>query len=323
MKRVCAALTAGLLLMSVGCRKVPDPDASEGSAPGSSIGSFIRTDPTEPDVPPTGDGTEGPTRGPSSSSPPSTTKTPPTTVPTDPPQAETVRVTFKEGDSLTKIFSKLEECGVTTFSKLMGAARALDLSGYPLAAAMPQTHTRCFRLEGYLFPDTYEFYIGERPDRVLNRMLQNTENRITNAMRQKAKSLGRSMDEILIIASVIQREGSKASEMPKIAAIIYNRLKTGMRLQMDGTTDYLEKQVDPFLTESAGSYEAYYDTYRIAGLPAGPICSPGIGAIQAALSPADVPYLYFCNDAAANYYYAVSYEEHLENLKKAGLRPAE
>ncbi len=326
MKRVCAVLAAGLLLVSAGCGRAQDPDVSEESVPDSSPDSFIQTDPTDPTEPeetPTGGPTEGPTRGPSSSSPSSATKPPPTTVPTEPPKAETVRITFKEGDSLTKIFLKLEENGVTSFSKLMEAARTLDLRAYPLAAAMPQNQNRCFRLEGYLFPDTYEFYIGERPDRVLSRMLQNTETRITDAMRQKAGNLGRSMDEILIIASVIQREGSKASEMPKIAAIIYNRLNSGMRLQMDGTTDYLDKQVDPYLSGNAGSFDAYYDTYRISGLPAGPICSPGTGAIQAALSPADVPYLYFCNDAAANYYYAVSYEEHLENLKKAGLRPAE
>lgn len=298
MKRVIYGLLAALLIGTAGCRK-------EGGPPPSGDEEALSSAPTT--MPPT--------------TPPAPSTAAPT-VPTEPPRAETVTLTFKEGDSLTKIFQKLEAGGVTTAAKLMEAARTLDVSGYPLAAAMPADGRRPFRLEGYLFPDTYEFYVGERPDRVLRRMLQNTENRITGELREQAVAQGRSMDEILTIASVIQREGSKASEMPKIAGILYNRLRDGMRLQMDGTTDYLERQVKPYLTGDTGRYDGHYDTYKISGLPAGPICSPGLGAVRAALKPAQVSYLYFCNDAQANYYYADTYAEHLDNLVKAGLRPA-
>jgi len=83
---------------------------------------------------------------------------------------------------------------------------------------------------------------------------------------------------------------------------------------------FLQKQIEPYLPGGAARFAPSYDTYRIDGLPAGPICSPGLAAIRAALAPADVDYLYFCNDAEANYYYAVTYEEHLANIEKAGLR---
>lgn len=325
MKRCLAGMAALLLVLAAGCRRTPSPDGSESEGlPSASSDVTLPWEPSpDSETVPTSSPTPT-TPEPTRSSPPSsapTASSPPTTaVPTEPPRAETVRLTFKEGDSLTKIFQKLEDGGVTTVAKLMEASDTLDLSEFPLAAAMPQDSRRCFRLEGYLFPDTYEFYIGERPDRVLRRMLQNTEKRITSAIRQEAASAGRSVDEILIIASVIQREGSKTSEMPKIAGILYNRLRDGMRLQMDSTTDFLQKQIEPYLPGGAARFAPSYDTYRIDGLPAGPICSPGLAAIRAALAPADVDYLYFCNDAEANYYYAVTYEEHLANIEKAGLR---
>lgn len=328
MKRYITGLMALLLVFAAGCRKASPPDGSESDGESSAFSGTSSpgesTEPSaglEPSVPPAPTSSEPePTRSSPSSTVPVTSSPSSTTLPTEPPKAETVRLTFKEGDSLTKIFQKLEDGGVTTVAKLMEAAETLDLSEFPLAAAMPQDSRRCFRLEGYLFPDTYEFYVGERPDRVLRRMLQNTETRITAALRQEAAAAGRSMDEILIIASVIQREGSKTSEMPKIAGILYNRLRAGMRLQMDSTTDFLQKQVEPYRTGGAAQFAPAYDTYRIDGLPAGPICSPGLAAIRAALAPADVDYLYFCNDAEANYYYAVTYEEHLANIEKAGLR---
>lgn len=164
------------------------------------------------------------------------------------------------------------------------------------------------------------FISGNGPDRVLRRMLQNTEKRITSAIRQEAASAGRSVDEILIIASVIQREGSKTSEMPKIAGILYNRLRDGMRLQMDSTTDFLQKQIEPYLPGGAARFAPSYDTYRIDGLPGRSHLFPRPRSHPGRLGPRRRRLSVFCNDAEANYYYAVTYEEHLANIEKAGLR---
>lgn len=235
------------------------------------------------------------------------------------PTKETVRVTVSEGETLTQIFKKLEEKGVASFDELMTTAQTYDYSYYPLVAKIPSNSNRCFRLEGYLFPDTYEFYTNQKPQDAIGKFLRNGKAKITDSMLQKASSLGYSFDEVLTVASIIEKEGAKSSEVAKIAAVIYNRLEAGMKLQMDSTIYYIERNVKPYLTGDINRYNGYYNTYKCAALPAGPISNPGLKTINAALNPADVPYLYFCHDENANYYYAETYEEHQENLKLAGI----
>lgn len=255
---------------------------------------------------------------------PKTTEKPTTTVPattkaTTQASRQTVSVTVNEGDSLTQIFKKLDENGVADFDALMETAQTYDYSYYPLVAAIPSNENRCFRLEGYLFPDTYEFYTNQKPQDAIGKFLRNGKAKITDSMISQASSLGYSIDEVITVASIIEKEGAKSSEISKIAAIIYNRLDAGMKLQMDSSIYYIERHVKPYLTGDINRYNSYYNTYKCSALPAGPISNPGLRTINAALNPADVPYLYFCHDENANYYYAETYEEHQENLKKAGI----
>lgn len=149
--------------------------------------------------------------------------------------------------------------------------------------------------------------------------LRNSEARITDSYRQRAAEMGYSMDQILTIASLIQREGSNPDEVANIAAVIYNRLNAGMQLEMDATITYIESDVIPYFSGDIDPFRALYNTYKCPALPAGPICNPGLSTIEAALYPSDVPYLYFCHDASGNYYYASTYEEHQQNLQKAGI----
>ncbi len=252
--------------------------------------------------------------------PPATTA-PATTVPsTAAPSANTVRVTIKEGQTLTQIFKTLESKGVASFDALMSTAQTYDYSYYPLVASIPSNSNRCFKLEGYLFPDTYEFYVGEKPQDAIGRFLRDGKVKITDAMRSRASELGYSIDEVLTVASIIQKEGSNPAEVAKVAAVIYNRLKAGQKLQMDSTINYIERDVKPYLTGDINRYNSSYNTYKCSALPAGPICNPGLSTINAALYPADVPYLYFCHDSNANYYYATTFEEHTANLKLAGMK---
>ena len=115
------------------------------------------------------------------------------------------------------------------------------------------------------------------------------------------------MDQILTIASLIQREGSNPDEVANIAAVIYNRLNAGMQLEMDATITYIESDVIPYFSGDIDPFRALYNTYKCPALPAGPICNPGLSTIEAALYPSDVPYLYFCHDASGNYYYCLLY----------------
>ena len=232
---------------------------------------------------------------------------------------KTVRITFPEGYTFTRMAEKLEENGVCTVEGLMDVVNSYDFSKYPLVAAIPEDENRCFRLEGYLFPDTYDFYTDSDPEDVLGKMIRNTENRITDAYRARAKELGYTMDEILTIASLIQGEAGNPQEIGKISSIVHNRLKAGMKLELDAFINYVEKWIKPFIGGDINRYNSYYNTYKCAALPSGPICNPGIAWIKAALYPEDTDYLYFVNDANGNYYYASTYEEHLENCEKAGV----
>lgn len=241
------------------------------------------------------------------------------TTTTAPNARRTVMVTINEGDALTQIFKKLEENGVADFDALMETAQNYDYSYYPLVAAIPSNPNRCFRLEGYLFPDTYEFYVDMKPQDAIGKFLRVGKAKITDSMKSRASSLGYSIDEVLTVASIIEKEGANSNEIAKIAAVIYNRLEAGMKLQMDSSIYYIERHVKPYLSGDINRYNSYYNTYKCSALPAGPISNPGMGTINAALNPADVDYLYFCHDENANYYYADTYEEHQENLKKAGL----
>lgn len=242
-----------------------------------------------------------------------------TAVPTTQTAKQTVKVTVNEGDSLTQIFKKLDESGVADFDELMETAQTYDYSYYPLVAQIPSSEKRCFKLEGYLFPDTYEFYTNQKPQDAIGKFLRNGKAKITDSMMAQASSLGYSMDEVLTVASIVEKEGAKSSEVAKIAAVIYNRLEAGMKLQMDSTIYYIERNVKPYLSDDINRYNSYYNTYKCSALPAGPISNPGMRTINAALYPADVDYLYFCHDENANYYYAVTYEEHLKNLEIAGI----
>lgn len=233
-------------------------------------------------------------------------------------QRETVRVTITEGMTLTQIFKKLEANGVCSFDNLMKTAESYDYSYYPLIAARP-SNTRAFKLEGYLFPNTYDFYKNEKPQDAIGRFLRVGEKYITSQDRAKARAMGYSMDQILTVASIIEKEGANPNEVRKIAAVIYNRLEAGKQLQMDSGIYYIERSVKPYISGDVNRYNSLYNMYKCKGLPAGPICNPGARTINAALDPADVNYLYFCHDSSAKYYYADTYEEHLENLKKAGI----
>lgn len=235
--------------------------------------------------------------------------------------SNTVKVTFPEGYTVADIALKLEENGVCSADGFMTEANNTEyLTEFNIEISEPES--RSFVLEGYLFPDTYEFYRNENPSSVIKRFIRNFNSKITDEMKARADELGYSLDEILTIASIVQEEAGKASEDKKISSVIHNRLNSSdfPKLQCDACTFYLRDSVKPYVSEE--KYEELlqsYSTYNCYGLPEGPITNPGLDSINAALYPDDTDYYFFISDADGQYYYAKTWDEHQQNIKNAGL----
>jgi UPF0755 protein len=148
-------------------------------------------------------------------------------------------------------------------------------------------------LEGYLFPDTYQFVRGMSVDEMLSRMVQRMRGKLTPEVQARARERGLSVHQLLTLASIIEREAVDATEQTLISAVFWNRLRLDMPLQADPTVQYAVAKERRPLTRADLASENPYNTYVHKGLPPGPIASPGEGAIAAALDPAPVKFLYF------------------------------
>ena len=240
-------------------------------------------------------------------------------------QDPVVRVTFPEGLTSVEIAEKLEENGVCTAADFMEAVKNFDAvkGTYACLSSVKNADERAFALEGYVFPDTYDFYRGESAANALKRFLSNANRKLTDERIARAKELGYTMDEIVTLASIIQEEAGDPNEMPKVSAVMHNRLNSPAygKLQCDVTINYVNDRItdSPYLSGDTSVFAARYNTYKVEGLPVGAICCPGIDAIDAALYPADTNDFFFVTDKDMNYYYAETYEQHLENCKICGI----
>lgn len=233
----------------------------------------------------------------------------------------TFKLVIPEGYTLARIGMVLEEKGVCTADEFIEASQS-DFSQFPLVAAryVPARSTdavRCFKLEGYLFPDTYELYYEDSPYMIISKILEHTEQKISAELRSEIAASGYTVDDILTMASIIEKEAFGAEHMQNISSVLHNRLDSGMRLQCDVTITYVEGAIKPFITGDKDRYNSHYNTYKCASLPAGAICNPGLAAIKAAVNPADTDYLYFVTDSDNNYYFAATWEEHEKNVAVA------
>ena len=208
------------------------------------------------------------------------------------------RVTFPEGYSMEQIFALLEENRICRVSDLTETAANYEFS-YDFLEGLETGDAN--RLQGYLFPDTYEFYQFEDASVTLDRFLRNFNKRFTEEMRQQAADMGYTVHEILTIASLIEKESGNADESPVIASVIYNRLREGWKLGLDSTINYILGTSTFDLSYDDLAIDDPYNTYLYEGLPPGPICNPGLASIEAALHPESTDYWYW---------YAVDGETH-------------
>ena len=245
---------------------------------------------------------------------------------TDGAKAESVTVTIPEGTGIndyTKnvngenvtvkgIGTLLEEAGVCKKADFLYALEEVEFDSKLLKNCnVGKTY---YSLEGYLFPDTYNFYSYDSEEcarLVVEKMIKQTESKITDAMYKRADEMGYSMNEILTMASVIQMEaGQSTDEMANVAAVFYNRLNS----KDFGT---LGSSPTCYYGESFKNDDGRYNTYNVKGLPPGPLCSPGIDAINAALYPtADSQYYYFVTDSDGNFYYHKTLSEQQQTIAK-------
>ncbi|MCJ7789532.1 MAG: endolytic transglycosylase MltG [Candidatus Atribacteria bacterium] len=168
--------------------------------------------------------------------------------------------------------------------------------------------------EGYLFPDTYEVPKKYGAENMFKLMLSNFEQvAVDNKLINKAEQTGFTMDEIITLASIIEKEAKFAEEKRQISSVFHNRLKSGMKLQSCATIQYILGKPKEKLEESDLEIESPYNTYLYKGLPPDPICNPGIDSIIAALEPANEDYLYFVLGDNGRHIFSKTYEEHLKN----------
>ncbi len=241
---------------------------------------------------------------------------------------EVVTVVFPEGFNALEGARLLEENEVCTASEFLSALNTMDFSKYGMIGALGDTSNRYYKLEGYLFPDTYEFYKGEKLDSVIGKLLHNFQRKMDDKLLEKIQNSGMSMDQVVTLASIIQAEAASTKDMFDVSAVLHNRLEFGadydiFNLECDSTAYYPYKNAKQM--EEIGGNLSYgnYNTYNFSGLPAGPICNPGLEALNAALKPntkGDASsYLYFCHSDDGVAYYATNEWDHEYNKQLAGL----
>lgn len=169
--------------------------------------------------------------------------------------------------------------------------------------------------EGYLFPDTYIFYKGMSEKEMLSEMFRNFKRKIPVDAEEKAKNHNLTLHQVVILASIVQKETYQPEEMPFVAAVFYNRLRKGIPLQADPTVIYAMPDFSGNLRKVDLKIKSPYNTYIHRGLPPGPICNPGLDAIKAVLQPSNVPYLYFVSRNDGSHEFSVSLKEHNKKVE--------
>lgn len=220
---------------------------------------------------------------------------------------EITKITFPEGYRMEQIFELLEDNDICDYDDLMDAAANhdysyswLDEEWYYEAEGDPT------RLEGYLFPDTYEFYQGENAINVINRFLLRFHGLLTQDMYQQADNLGISLHEAVIVASLIEKEAGANDDRSNFSSVIYNRLNSGWKLQLDSTINYIQNTSTFNISYADLETDSPYNTYLYEGLPKGAICNAGLASLNAALNPNSTNYWFWYAYDGSTYFFTNS-----------------
>jgi UPF0755 protein len=232
---------------------------------------------------------------------------------------EEVSITFYEGGTLYETAQKLEEAGVCSIEAFLDYMQNGDID-YEFMNQVPRDPFRYHRLEGYAFPDTYLFYKDMDVALVAEKFLDNLEAKLDEDIRAKALNRNLSIDELLTFAAIVQKEAGNPVEMTTVSSVFQNRLDardTFPRLESDVTRDYVNNFIKPFLDLTDQPMYDSYNTYVREGLPVGPICNPGMDAINAVLEPDSTDFYFFVTDDEGVYYYGRTLQQHERNVATA------
>ncbi len=218
------------------------------------------------------------------------------------------RITIPEGSTIFDIASIVAETGLLSREEFFNSAQDPETTAF-FGIDAPS-------MEGFLYPDTYYLAPHMTPREIMGKMVERFHEVFTGDMLRRAQELDMSVTQVVILASIIEKEAVLSREMPIISSVFHNRLKCGMRLQSDPTAIY---GIDGFrrrISSKDHKRDTPYNTYRYGGLPPGPICNPGVKAISAALWPADTKYLFFVSQGNGTHYFSRSHTEHRDAIRK-------
>lgn len=243
---------------------------------------------------------------------------------------ENISVVFPEGITLLDAAKLLETKGVISdYNELIRTFNS-EKFGYDYESIIGSKSNKFYDMEGYFYPDTYNFYIDDSSYNIVKTVREHFNSKFTDEMKAVMSENGMNMNEVITLASIVQAEAGSIKDMPKVASVFLNRLNdlsNFPRLESDATKSYykdvikVEAENSKTYTDSEiADFKDSYDTYVANGLPAGPICNPGLEAINAVLYPEKTDYLYFCSNLKTKKtYFAKTLSKHKKNLKKAGL----
>lgn len=221
-------------------------------------------------------------------------------------------VTIPEGWTVRLIADALEKQG------LINKENFLKLALSKASAQKYQLKTP--HLEGFLFPETYNFSRVDGDEKILDQMVSTFFNHYNKSLKQDTERLGFSVERLVTFASIVEKETGVASERPMVASVFHNRLKKRMRLQSDPTTIYGIENFNGNLTKADLQRPSPYNTYTIPALPLGPIASPGLESLKATLFPAETEFLYFVSNNKGSHIFSKTYGDHSRHVN--GYQPA-
>jgi UPF0755 protein len=231
---------------------------------------------------------------------------------------DTITVTIPEGFTVEQIADRL--AGKNLVNKQVFLHEA-DKGTFPydIVKAIPGDTKIKHRLEGYLFPDTYEFKKGTTEHEYIDRMLGRFQEVWDTSWNVKVKQHGLSVHQAVTLASIVEREVRAEGERAKVAGVYLNRLKQQMPLQADATIQYMFGKQKERVTFTDLKKDDPYNTYKVKGLPPGPIANPGKAALEAVVNAESNKFLYYVTkkDGTGEHYFAATYPEHLKNIEKS------
>lgn len=228
---------------------------------------------------------------------------------------ETVQFTIPEGFRVEQIAERLAQMGMVDREQFLQLAREGNFPEFEFLREVSQLEDVKYKLEGYLFPDTYEVEKGAGAEEIVRLMLSRFERELTAERLTRLEEMGLTLHQWVTLSSMVEREAAVAKERPTIAGVFHNRLREGWDMEVDATVQYVVGQKER-LTYADLEVDDPYNTYQYPGLPPGPIASPGAGSLEAVLYPEEHDYFFYVTkkDGSKEHYFAKTYEQHQKNI---------